>query len=126
MTFVPDQPPDAVQVTGVVVLLLILHDSVVLSPSVMLVEEALKLSTGAMGLAEGLGEGEGVGDGAGVGEDDGEGLGDGLVLPDGSGVKVGETTVVVPPPVWSVDCPDVGAPDCRLVIVWSTWACRLF
>jgi hypothetical protein len=78
----PAQPFEAVHVTGLVALVLTLQLSVVLSPLVIVVLEALKLSTGATG----VGAGAGAGVGAGVGE---------VVLVVVGGVVV----VVVEPPL---------------------------
>lgn len=87
----PDQPPDALHVTGLVAPLLILHDNVTLCPLVMEVELALKLRVGATALgADGEVGCVGVVVGGGVGVL----VGGGVVLPLDE-VDVGGGVVVV-------------------------------
>ncbi len=85
----PDQAPEAVQATGAVALELLLQFNVVLWPAVIDVEEAEKVSIGAIG--------DGAGGGVGVGA--GDGVGDGVGFGLGAGVGEGEGDGVVPVPL---------------------------
>lgn len=131
----PDQPPEALQLTGDVALALIPHVKLALLPLVIVVAEAFNVKTGATGLGAGGGDGLGAGDGDGFGAGAGvvvdEWLGDDvddppeLVLPGLAEESAGVEPLVLD---WLGCAPNLWlepvSAGCKPAIVWSTFDWR--